>query len=102
MCKIILSAAAALRPSPDQQTTRRAIFIIRFFSQQSDYLHGRSNGTERGNGAEESEAERYPGRSIGFRPESAPTVLDMSPEGSLSGPPSVRNMDLNEMSHRGT
>jgi len=67
---------------------------------ESDYLHGRSNGTERGNGAEESEAERYPGRSIGFRPESAPTVLDMSPEGSLSGPPSVRNMDLNEMNHR--
>ena len=25
----------------------------------------------------------------------------MSPEGSLSGPPSVRNMDLNEMNHRG-
>merc|ERR1712018_778715 len=54
----------------------------------------------RENVGEESEAERYPGRSIGFRPESAPTVLDMSPEGSLSGPPSVRNMDLNEMNHR--
>ena len=25
----------------------------------------------------------------------------MSPEGSLSGPPSVRNMDLSEMGHRG-
>ena len=66
---------------------------------ESDYIHGRSNGhAERGN--EDSEAERYPGRSVGFRPESAPTVLDMSPEGSLSGPPSVRNMDLNEMNHR--
>ena len=34
--------------------------------------------------------------SLVFRPESAPTVLDMSPEGSLSGPPtSVRsNHDL--------
>lgn len=31
-----------------------------------------------------------------FRPESAPTVLDMSPDNSLSGPPSVvRSLDLN-------
>jgi len=30
------------------------------------------------------------GRPGGFRPESAPTVLNMSPECSLSGPPSVR------------
>lgn len=35
-----------------------------------------------------------------FRPESAPTVLDMSPDGSLSGPPSVRTSDLGDM-HRG-
>jgi len=35
---------------------------------------------------------RYSRRSsLVFRPESAPTVLDMSPEGSLSGPPSVRD-----------
>lgn len=34
-----------------------------------------------------------------FRPESAPTVLDMSPDGSLSGPPSVRTSDLGDM-HR--
>lgn len=33
----------------------------------------------------------YPrGRPGGFRPESAPTVLNMSPECSLSGPPSSR------------
>ena len=38
--------------------------------------------------------------SGGFRPESAPTVLDMSPDGSLSGPPSVRTSDLGDM-HRG-
>jgi predicted RNA-binding Zn-ribbon protein involved in translation (DUF1610 family) len=67
---------------------------------ESDYIHGRSNGTERGNGVGESESDRYPVRSLGFRPESAPTVLDMSPEGSLSGPPSVRNMDLSDMAHR--
>ena len=30
------------------------------------------------------------GRPGGFRPESAPTVLNMSPECSLSGPPSSR------------
>lgn len=36
-----------------------------------------------------------------FRPESAPTLLDLSPEGSLSGPPSVRTTDLNDL-HRGT
>ena len=34
-------------------------------------------------------AERYRRSSLSvFRPESAPTVLDMSPENSLSGPPS--------------
>ena len=44
------------------------------------------------------EADRFRRGSIGgFRPESAPTVLDMSPEGSLSGPPSVRDID----NHRG-
>ena len=45
--------------------------------------------------------ERYKvNSSMVFRPESAPTVLDMSPDGSLSGPPSVRTSDLNDM-HRG-
>jgi hypothetical protein len=45
--------------------------------------------------------ERYKvNSSLGFRPESAPTVLDMSPDGSLSGPPSVRTSDLGDM-HRG-
>lgn len=37
--------------------------------------------------------------SLDFRPESAPTVLDMSPDGSLSGPPSVRTSDLTDL-HR--
>ena len=44
--------------------------------------------------------ERYKVNSMVFRPESAPTVLDMSPDGSLSGPPSVRTSDLSDM-HRG-
>ena len=44
--------------------------------------------------------ERYKANSLAFRPESAPTVLDMSPDGSLSGPPSVRTSDLGDM-HRG-
>ena len=35
-----------------------------------------------------------------FRPESAPTVLDMSPEASLAGPPSVRGAD-HGVDHRG-
>ena len=36
--------------------------------------------------------------SVGFRPESAPTVLDMSPEGSvLSRPPSVAGRDEEHM-----
>ena len=43
-------------------------------------------------------AERYRRSSLSvFRPESAPTVLDMSPENSLSGPPSSLkggNVDL--------
>ena len=35
---------------------------------------------------------------VGFRPESAPTVLDMSPEGSvLSRPPSVAGRDEEHM-----
>jgi hypothetical protein len=47
-----------------------------------------------------AEEERYRRHSLIFRPESAPTVLDMSPDGSMSGPPSVRNMDLSEGHHR--
>ena len=43
MCKIILSAAAALRPSRDQQTTRRAIFIIRFFSQHAIFFSSKEH-----------------------------------------------------------
>eukprot|EP00095_Tigriopus_kingsejongensis_P012309 maker-scaffold284_size223161-snap-gene-1.23 protein:Tk12309 transcript:maker-scaffold284_size223161-snap-gene-1.23-mRNA-1 annotation:"dna transcription factor activity" len=36
-----------------------------------------------------------------FRPESAPTVLDMSPDGSLSGPPTImRNSEHSNDSHR--
>jgi hypothetical protein len=49
----------------------------------------------------ENGSERYKvNSSMAFRPESAPTVLDMSPDGSLSGPPSVRTSDLSDM-HRG-
>ena len=49
----------------------------------------------------EAAAERFRrSNSLVFRPESAPTVLDMSPENSLSGPPSVRTLDLSE-SHDG-
>ena len=40
-------------------------------------------------GADESN-DRFSRGRPGFRPESAPTVLNMSPECSLSGPPSVR------------
>jgi len=38
---------------------------------------------------EESDIQRR--ERLMFRPESAPTVLDMSPDGSLSGPPSLSN-----------
>ena len=38
--------------------------------------------------AEAAERYRRSGSLSVFRPESAPTVLDMSPENSLSGPPS--------------
>ncbi len=39
------------------------------------------------NGREEAE-ERFRRASLaGYRPDSAPTVLDISPEGSLQGPP---------------
>jgi uncharacterized C2H2 Zn-finger protein len=55
--------------------------------------NGRHLGMENG-------SERYKvNSSMAFRPESAPTVLDMSPDGSLSGPPSVRTSDLSDM-HR--
>ncbi len=42
------------------------------------------------------EEDRYRHNSLVFRPESAPTVIDMSPDGSLSGLPSVRNMEVGE------
>lgn len=68
---------------------------------ENDYHSiGRSGAC--GNGgpsAEEEAAERYRVGSLVFRPESAPTVLDVSPECSLSGPPSVRNADLSDV-HR--
>lgn len=52
---------------------------------------GEYNGrTIRPDDDEESNDRFSRGRPGGFRPESAPTVLNMSPECSLSGPPSVR------------
>lgn len=48
---------------------------------------------------EDEESRKYRRGSLIFRPESAPTVLDMSPDNSMSGPPSVRNMDMCD-SHR--
>jgi len=46
---------------------------------------------------EESNDRFSRGRPGDFRPESAPTVLNMSPECSLSGPPSIRNANMNEV-----
>uniref|UniRef100_A0A0K2TVH0 Uncharacterized protein n=1 Tax=Lepeophtheirus salmonis TaxID=72036 RepID=A0A0K2TVH0_LEPSM len=57
-----------------------------------------TNGVVRQNGdADEREGTTF--RMV-FRPESAPTVLDMSPERTLSRSPSARNMDLNESNLR--
>jgi len=47
-------------------------------------------------GSREEEAEQQRRERLAFRPESAPTLLDMSPEGSLSGPPSIRSYDVTE------
>lgn len=55
---------------------------------ESDY-NGRT-ATSRPDEDEESNDRFSRGRPGSFRPESAPTVLNMSPECSLSGPPSVR------------
>jgi len=60
-----------------------------------------SRNVSRGPGDEDEESnDRFcRGRPGGFRPESAPTVLNMSPECSLSGPPSVRAADNGEDYH---
>ncbi len=50
---------------------------------------GQQNGVR--HVSDEESGDRYRMSSLVFRPESAPTVLDMSPECSLSGPPSVRD-----------
>jgi len=56
-------------------------------------IEGEYNGRSASNRPEDDDEsnDRFSrGRPGGFRPESAPTVLNMSPECSLSGPPSVR------------
>lgn len=54
-----------------------------------------SNG--RGHVDDEESNDRFSrGRPGDFRPESAPTILNMSPECSLSGPPSIRNASMTE------
>ncbi|TRY61057.1 hypothetical protein TCAL_07968 [Tigriopus californicus] len=50
---------------------------------------------------EDDEVQFRPRSLSVFRPESAPTVLDMSPDASLSGPPSLRNSEISNDGHRG-
>ena len=73
------------------------------FSQLLSHFQGdyNSRNVSRGPGDEDEESnDRFcRGRPGGFRPESAPTVLNMSPECSLSGPPSVRAADNGEDYH---
>lgn len=58
--------------------------------EQGEY-NGRVAVTNRHGDEDDESNDRFSrGRPGGFRPESAPTVLNMSPECSLSGPPSVR------------
>ena len=58
--------------------------------QQGEY-NGRVAVTNRHGEEDDESNDRFSrGRPGSFRPESAPTVLNMSPECSLSGPPSVR------------
>eukprot|EP00096_Caligus_rogercresseyi_P009716 TRINITY_DN334_c1_g1_i1.p1 TRINITY_DN334_c1_g1~~TRINITY_DN334_c1_g1_i1.p1 ORF type:complete len:653 (-),score=140.48 TRINITY_DN334_c1_g1_i1:2088-4046(-) len=56
---------------------------------------GGGGGIQRLNGGGDAEGELGTYRMV-FRPESAPTVLDMSPDRTLSRPPSARNMDLSD------
>lgn len=66
----------------------------RCFSQTKlqNQIESEYNGRSARPGDEDDESnDRFSrGRPGGFRPESAPTVLNMSPECSLSGPPSAR------------
>jgi len=58
--------------------------------EQGEY-NGRVAAVTNRHGEEDDESnDRFSRGRPGFRPESAPTVLNMSPECSLSGPPSVR------------
>ncbi len=66
-------------------------FIYIFWFKQNDDYSGQN-----GRAQDDESGERYRINSLVFRPESAPTVLDMSPECSLSGPPSARNSDFND------
>merc|ERR550539_655682 len=65
--------------------------------EQGEY-NGRVAVTNRHGDEDDESNDRFSrGRPGGFRPESAPTVLNMSPECSLSGPPSIRNANMNEV-----
>ena len=70
--------------------------VVKFWTKSFPYLlqQGEYNGrvavTNRHGEEDDESNDRFSRGRPGFRPESAPTVLNMSPECSLSGPPSVR------------
>ena len=76
------------RKSSLNQEFQSNIFFVNL--QQGEY-NGRVAVTNRHGDEDDESNDRFSrGRPGSFRPESAPTVLNMSPECSLSGPPSVR------------